>query len=161
MATVQNLETTYGVGEEVTSLKDNVQNVGEGVEGANNKLDVILHGAHLVFIRSSIPFSLVFGSLISNTGSNELTGNRQRKVVVGWLSPPDLSTNFENATDAHHESTGEWLTQGSVFKSWKQSGSLLWIYGKRTFYNPAHSPLLTELHVYSGIRKNCSLVRHP
>ena len=56
MVAVQNLKTTHGMGEEVTGLRNNVQDVGDGVEGANNKLDVILHGAHLVFIRSSILF---------------------------------------------------------------------------------------------------------
>ncbi|KAF8496229.1 hypothetical protein F5888DRAFT_417671, partial [Russula emetica] len=106
MVAVQNLKSTHGVGEKVTRLRNNVQDLGDGVEGANNKLDVILHG------------------------SNDLTGNRLRQVIVNWLSPPDLSTNFENANDAHHESTGEWLTQGTVFKSWKQSSSLLWINGK-------------------------------
>ena len=80
--------------------------------------------------------SPLLGFLVSNTGSNELAGNRLRQDLVNWLSPPDLSTNFKNANDAHHKSTGEWLTQGSVFKSWKQSNSLLWIKGKRTFYNP-------------------------
>jgi hypothetical protein len=44
---LQNLKTTHGVpvGEEVTGLRNDVQNVGDGVEGANNKLDAILHGA--------------------------------------------------------------------------------------------------------------------
>ena len=55
MVTVQNLKTTHGVSEEVTGLRNNVQDVGVGVEGANNKLDDILHGAP-VFIRPSIPF---------------------------------------------------------------------------------------------------------
>jgi hypothetical protein len=45
MVTIQNLKTTHGVGEEVTGLRSDVQNVGDGVEGANNKSDVILHGA--------------------------------------------------------------------------------------------------------------------
>ena len=53
---VQNLKTTHGVSEEVTGLRNNVQDIGGEVEGAINKLDVILHGAHLVFIRSSKPF---------------------------------------------------------------------------------------------------------
>ncbi len=56
MVTVQNLKTTHSVSEEVTGLRNNVQDVGGGVEGANNKLDVILHGAHLVFMVASIPF---------------------------------------------------------------------------------------------------------
>jgi hypothetical protein len=37
------------VSEDVTGFRNNVQNVGGGVTGANNKLDVILHGALLVF----------------------------------------------------------------------------------------------------------------
>lgn len=49
MVTVQNLKTTHGVSEEVTGLINNVQDTGGGVDGANNKLDVILHGADLVF----------------------------------------------------------------------------------------------------------------
>lgn len=91
---------------------------------------------NLVFIRSSISFYLGFGFLVSDSGSNKLAGSLLRQNLVNWLSPPDLYTNFKDASDAHHESTGEWLTQGSIFKSWKQSSSLLWINGKRTFYNP-------------------------
>jgi hypothetical protein len=26
-----------------------------------------------------------------------------------------------------------WFTESSTFKDWKESGSLLWIHGKRTF----------------------------
>jgi hypothetical protein len=46
MVTVQNPKTTHGVSEEMTCLRNNVQ---DGVEGANNKLDVILHCAHYCF----------------------------------------------------------------------------------------------------------------
>ena len=44
------------VSEEVTGPRNNVQHVGDGVKGTNNKLNVILHGARLVFIRSPIHF---------------------------------------------------------------------------------------------------------
>ena len=70
MIAVQNLKEAHVVNEEVTGLRNDVRGVGHGVEylrndtrdlgdwveWANNKLNVILHGAHLVFIRSSIPF---------------------------------------------------------------------------------------------------------
>ena len=46
MVILQNLKTTQGVSEEVSGFRNNVQG---GVEGANNKLDVILHGAHLFY----------------------------------------------------------------------------------------------------------------
>ena len=45
------------VSEEVTGLRNNVQHVGGVMEGANNKWDVILHGAYLVFIRYRYPFN--------------------------------------------------------------------------------------------------------
>jgi hypothetical protein len=57
MVTAQNLKTTHGVSEEVTSLRNNVQDVAGGVEGANNKLDVILHGARLVLCDHRYPFN--------------------------------------------------------------------------------------------------------
>jgi hypothetical protein len=45
MATVQTMKTTLGVSEEVSGLRNNVQDVAAEVEGASNKLDRILHGA--------------------------------------------------------------------------------------------------------------------
>jgi hypothetical protein len=63
MVTVQNLKTTHGEygsnrpqNIEKLNYDVNVQDVAGRVEGANNKLNVILHGAHFVFIRSLIPF---------------------------------------------------------------------------------------------------------
>jgi hypothetical protein len=55
MMTVQDLKTTHGVSEGVTDLRNDVQGVSGGVEAANNKLDVIFHGAELCFIRP-LPF---------------------------------------------------------------------------------------------------------
>ena len=44
---------------------------------------------------------------------------------------PDSSTNFYSASDAHHEGTAAWCTDGRAFADWVASGSLLWIHGKR------------------------------
>jgi hypothetical protein len=84
------------------------------------------------------------------------TGNQMRQDIETWLSPADPFINFNTANEAHHEGTAEWFTQSSVFNSWKQSGSLLWIHGKRMSSSlAAQPPLLTELHVHSGIWEIC------
>jgi hypothetical protein len=84
------------------------------------------------------------------------TGNQMRQDIEMWLSPADPFINLNTANDAHYEGTAEWFTQGSVFKSWKESGSLLWIHGKRMSSSlTAQPPLLTELHVHSGIWQIC------
>jgi hypothetical protein len=59
------------------------------------------------------------------------TGNQMRQDIKTWLSPADPFINFNTANEAHHEGSAEWFVQSSVFKSWKESGSLLWIHGKR------------------------------
>jgi hypothetical protein len=61
------------------------------------------------------------------------TGSQLRKDLKTWLSPPDPSVNFYNARDLRHKGTAEWFIQGSTFADWKESGSLMWIHGKRTF----------------------------
>jgi hypothetical protein len=62
-----------------------------------------------------------------------------RQVVKEWLSPPDPSLNFYNARDTHHEGTTTWFIESTIFKDWKQSGSLFWIHGKRKFPSPITS----------------------
>ena len=84
------------------------------------------------------------------------TGNQMRQDIEMWLCPADPFINFNTANDAHYEGTSEWILQSSAFKSWKESGSLLWIHGKRiSFSLSARPPLLTELRVHSGIWEVC------
>ncbi|KAI0284495.1 hypothetical protein BC826DRAFT_1055924, partial [Russula brevipes] len=64
-------------------------------------------------------------------GSSILADNQLRQDLRKWLSPPDPSTNHNIACGAHHEGTAAWFFQGSLFREWKSTGSLLWIYGKR------------------------------
>jgi hypothetical protein len=59
--------------------------------------------------------------------------DQSRQDFLEWLSPPDPSINYNTARDAHHKGTAVWLTESSTFRDWKTKGSLLWIYGKRTF----------------------------
>jgi hypothetical protein len=60
-----------------------------------------------------------------------LSGNQLRESIHRWLSPPDPSTNHNIACRTHHKKTATWFFQGSIFKEWKSTGSLLWIHGKR------------------------------
>ena len=62
-----------------------------------------------------------------------LAGNEARHELQKWISSPDSSANYDAACDAHHEGTVAWCTQGNTFTRWAESGSLLWVHGKRTY----------------------------
>ncbi|KAH9083702.1 hypothetical protein EDB83DRAFT_38370 [Lactarius deliciosus] len=47
-----------------------------------------------------------------------------------WLSPADPSTNYNIACKAHHDGTATWFIQGTTFREWEVTGSLLWIHGR-------------------------------
>ncbi|KAN0138161.1 Ankyrin repeat-containing domain protein [Lactarius tabidus] len=55
---------------------------------------------------------------------------QSRRALRQWISPPDQSSNFYTASDAHHKGTTAWCTEGDTFADWMASGSLLWIHGK-------------------------------
>jgi len=63
--------------------------------------------------------------------TRSVADNQLRQDLREWLSPPDPSTNHNIACGAHHQGTAAWFFQGSLFREWKSTGSLLWIYGKR------------------------------
>ena len=87
-------------------------------------------------------------------------GSQLRENLRRWLSPPDSSTNYNMACDAHHKGTAEWFFQGNIFKEWKSTGSLLWVHGKRTFlflFPTWQSPMAT---FYSWLGKEHTLVRY-
>jgi hypothetical protein len=60
-------------------------------------------------------------------------GNESRKDLRRWIDAPDPSSNLYIASDAHHEGTAAWCTEGKTFADWMESGSLLWIHGKRKY----------------------------
>ena len=57
MAAAQGLRATRGVGERVSSLGNDVHDLGDGVNVAINKMDAVLNGAHLFFFWLSTPLS--------------------------------------------------------------------------------------------------------
>jgi len=79
--------------------------------------------------RSSSCLSLT--SLILTGASYPLAGNQLWDNLHKWLSPPDPSTNHNIACGTHQKRMANWFFQGSIFKGWKETNSLLWIHGKR------------------------------
>ena len=103
----------------------------------------------------------VIDSVVSGRDvSYVLIGNQVRLSLRAWVSPPDPSTNHNIATDIHHGGTAQWFFERSMFGQWKSTGSLLWIYGKRTFIQLFNNRLLITLYVFSGIGKDNPLVNH-
>jgi hypothetical protein len=68
-------------------------------------------------------------------------GDQLRRDVQHWLSPPDPSTNHNFVRKARHCGTAAWFFKSSLLTEWKTRGSLLWIHGKRMFFEPSTSAL--------------------
>ena len=64
---------------------------------------------------------------------NSLVGNQVRESLRTWVTPPDPSTNHTIACGIQHDGSAQWFFRSGMFSEWKSIGSLLWIYGKRTF----------------------------
>ena len=58
-------------------------------------------------------------------------GDQRLDKSQQWLSPVDPSTNYNASRKAYHDGTASWFIQGTAFREWEVTGSLLWIHGKR------------------------------
>ena len=97
--------------------------------------------------RSSSNFISTDYGILHIVSENQLWEN-----IHKWLSPSDPSTNHNIACDTYHKKTASWFFQGSIFREWKSTGSLLWIHGKRE-PSPASHPILSDKIL------NCSWLR--
>jgi hypothetical protein len=70
-----------------------------------------------------------------------VVGDQLRWEIQHWLSPPDPSTNHNFVWNARHGGTATWFFESNVLTEWKATGSLLWIHGKRTVFEPLTSAL--------------------
>jgi len=119
MAAAELLKITHSVDSKVEGMDNRMKGVDRRVQDITSKMD-----------EGSCSSSLTSSILALNTRT---TGNQLRDSLRQWLSPPDPSTNYNIATDAHHVGTAQWFFQGSIFKGWQSTGSFLWIHGNRTF----------------------------
>ena len=65
---------------------------------------------------------------------NYLAGDQLQWDVQHWLSPPDPSMNHNFVSEARHTGTAAWFFESKALAEWKATGSLLWIHGKRMFF---------------------------
>ena len=68
------------------------------------------------------------------TDPTTFTGDQLQDKSRQWLSPADPSSNYNIARGAYHDGTATWFVQGTTFREWEVTGSLLWIHGKRMFF---------------------------
>ena len=114
MATAQALRATHGV----------------RLDGEHIKRELRQVVVHVYDQKCSSPHN---SPLVGRGVSACFTGDQLRKGLATWLSPPDPFINYNTASDARYGATGVWITKMTEFKNWKESTSLLWVYGKRTF----------------------------
>ena len=103
--------------------------------------------------RSSFNFISAGHRLLHTISENQL-----RENIHKWLSPTDPSTNHNIACSTHHKKTATWFFQGSIFREWKSTGSLLWIHGKRAFSPFSHRIPSDAILNCSWLWKKYSLV---
>ena len=60
-----------------------------------------------------------------------------------WLSPPDPSTNQNNASHAQHQGTAAWFFEGNIATGWKSKSTspFLWVHGKRAPFCSLSPPI--------------------
>ena len=92
--------------------------------------------------------------------SNAIAGNQLLETLRRWQSPPDPSTNHNIASDRQHDGTAEWFINDDKFKEWLETGSLLWIHGKRALLFTCDGFGDLMVHTFrSGVWKKCNMVR--
>ena len=127
-----------GVREQVLVVDDTVKQIADDVDQAR---------------RSSSNFiDTDYGAL------HIISENQLRDSIHKWLSPPDPSTNHNIACDTHHKKTATWFFEGSFFREWKSTASLLWIHGKRAPSHTSHLMPSDEILNSSWLRQEYSLV---
>ena len=101
---------------------------------------------------------LPFCSIASEKAECWTTGDLLRETIQKWLSPPDPSTNHNEACEVHQKVTPRWFLEGSIYNEWKTNVSLLWAHGKRTGFHSFPTPVAHSLWFHSGIWQEHTLV---
>ena len=131
----------------VAGVDDRVAGVDDRVQRAANDVDEI---KRLSFLNLTI---LTIEPYVSIP-----LGNQFRESIHKWLSPPDPSTNHNIACGTHHKKTATWFFEGSIFREWKSTGSLLWIHGKRLPHPLFNLTPSDGIVYYSWLWQKCHLV---
>ena len=141
-----------GVDVRVADVDDRVAGVDVRVAGVDDRIKQTANDVDQVKRPSSNFIGTEFGFL------RIISENQLRENVHKWLSPPDPSTNHNIACGTHHKKTATWFFQGTFFREWKSSGSLLWIHGKRAPSPISHRISFIDMLICSWLRQEHSLV---
>ena len=125
--TTNDLDT---VAAEIRKTAHGVDDKVEDTQGVTQEGDAAMDVDDVRNTVQDIGTSGIGGTQVAPNQSS--TGDRSKQDFLEWLCPPDPSINYNIARDAHHRGTAVWFTESSIFRNWKNSGSLLWVYGKRT-----------------------------
>ena len=109
-------------------------------------------------VKRLLSFNLINAHWRSLSSLHVISENQLRENIYKWLSPPDPSTNHNIACGTHHKKTSTWFFQGSIFREWKTTGSLLWIHGKRAPRPSSHPIPSDDILNSSWLRQEHSLV---
>ncbi|KAK2035754.1 hypothetical protein LZ31DRAFT_621606 [Colletotrichum somersetense] len=64
------------------------------------------------------------------SATKSLQQSQRFQEVMKWLSPPDPSTNYNQACQQRHECTGQWFPESEEHSEWEKSPkSSLWLHG--------------------------------
>ncbi|KAJ5356110.1 hypothetical protein N7517_010719 [Penicillium concentricum] len=64
------------------------------------------------------------------TGLDGLKRSSHFNAIEKWLSPPDTSTNLNEALEKRLEGTGSWFLESEAFQEWeKRERPFLWVHG--------------------------------
>ncbi|KAI0552688.1 hypothetical protein F4679DRAFT_571458 [Xylaria curta] len=64
------------------------------------------------------------------TEVESIKANAHLDRIRKWLSPPDPSTNYNNALRLRHPGSGQWLLDQAAYSDWKlKKKSFLWLHG--------------------------------
>ena len=132
-------EQVADISEQVTGVDDRVVGVSDQVTGVDDRVASVKEKVVIVDDRVKemagdvdeirrLSFNLTSADYVVLL---VLSGNQLRDSTHKWLSPPDPSTNHNIACDTHHKKTATWFFQGRIYQEWKETGSLLWVHGKR------------------------------
>ena len=106
---------------------------------------------------NKIKRSFLSGSDTGLVALNLVPGDLLQKESRSWLSPPDPSPNYNIACEIRQDGTSMWFFQGSVFTEWNAKGSLLWIHGKRAYFDISLATILTPFPPLAGSGKSILL----
>ena len=92
-------------------------------------VEVLQDGSYPQSCKVQIKSALANKALVKEE-VEEIQSTVKDMKLYKWLSPPDPSTNFNNAIKERHKGSGLWLLESQSFRLWKaNSEPILWLHG--------------------------------